>query len=137
MVLANFNSYVFSFHNLSLSPFSSYSPPPPLLSSSPSPSPLSLLLLSIQFWNPWLYILTCNWSRATPLLERFRVRRGCWYFVPWFDSGGGVLYFRKEEDWKIKHRSTTFNWGQLEYPAVLENWVFTQELEKVKELIRT
>lgn len=76
MVLTNFNNYGFSFHNL-LPPCSfsfSYSPLSTSSNSLPlphlPPPPLNAIL------DPWFYIWTCNWSRATLLLELFRVGEG-------------------------------------------------------------
>ena len=113
----------------------------PFFSSFSSLSPsLSLFLLSLPLllwmqWNQWLYILAYSWSSAIPSME-YSVW-GSSFLIYFSDSQGVVLYLNNEENWKIKHFITTFNWGQTEYPADHENWMFSQKLEKVKELIRT
>ena len=86
-------------------------------------------------WNQWLYILAYSWSSAIPSMEHSVW--GSRFLIYFSDSQGVVLDLNSEENWKGKHLITTFNRGQTEYPADHENWRFRQELEKVKELIRT
>lgn len=134
MVLANFNSSGFTWHNLSptfylcplffsspvLPPFPPFPPPPPLsYLSAVSEWKISYLDLQLEQRN------TAEWTKGFLL----------YCIMHWHTGSSSVL--AELGTWNVKHLHTTFNWSQVEYPAVRENWVFTQELEKVKELMRT